>query len=238
MRPGNGLAAPAEAGDGPPPVVLPEYYHPAGRQGRLRGGPRAPGPARPPPRPRPGRDLRLRGPAAPDAAPTRPRRNPETGSGSAVPGPDRGQLCPGLLRPVSYAYTTACTRSRSPSFARTFPTCVFTVVSLTTSSAAISAFDSPRATCASTSRSRSVSVSSPGGGASSRTAGSRDANRSSSRRVTLGATIASPAATIRIACTRSSGGESFSRNPLAPARTASITYSSRSNVVRISTFGS
>src|SRR5690606_17141660 len=90
MRPGNGLAAPAEAGDGPPPVVLPEYYHPAGRQGRLRGGPRAPGPARPPPRPRPGRDLRLRGPAAPDAAPdttpAQPRNRVRVGRAGAVPG--------------------------------------------------------------------------------------------------------------------------------------------------------
>ena len=50
-----------------------------------------------------------------------------------------------------------------------------------------------------------------------------------------GASRASPAATTRTAATRSSRGRSLSRNPLAPARRASNTYSSRSKVVRIST---
>ena len=56
-----------------------------------------------------------------------------------------------------------------------------------------------------------------------------------SRRVTLGASSASPAATVRIALSSSSSGRLFSAKPLAPARSASKTYSSRSNVVRIST---
>ena len=61
------------------------------------------------------------------------------------------------------------------------------------------------------------------------------ANSSIRRRVTDGASSASPAATTRTAATSSSEGRSFSRNPLAPARSASYTYSSRSNVVRMST---
>ena len=46
-----------------------------------------------------------------------------------------------------------------------------------------------------------------------------------------GAITASPACTVRIAASISSGGASFRRNPLAPARIASSTYSSRSKVV-------
>ena len=53
--------------------------------------------------------------------------------------------------------TTACTRSRTPSFASIRATCVLTVVSPTTSSAAISTLASPRAIERSTSCSRSVS---------------------------------------------------------------------------------
>ncbi len=109
-----------------------------------------------------------------------------------------------------------------------------TVVSLTNSSAAISAFDSPRATSFSTSSSRSVSAFSACGGASS-PEGSLVAYMSSSRRVIDGASIAAPSATTRIACTSSSAGTSFSRKPLAPARSASTTYSSRSKVVSTST---
>ena len=60
-------------------------------------------------------------------------------------------------------------------------------------------------------------------------------NCSISRRVTFGASSASPSATTRTAASSSSGSVSFSRNPLAPARSASNTYSSRSNVVRMST---
>ena len=40
------------------------------------------------------------------------------------------------------------------------------------------------------------------------------------RRVVAGPRSASPRATTRMACTRSSGVESLSRNPLAPARSA------------------
>jgi hypothetical protein len=60
--------------------------------------------------------------------------------------------------------------------------------------------------------------------------------RSSSRRVTLGETTASPLATERSADTRWSGGVSLSRNPLAPLRSADSAYSSRSKVVITSTF--
>ena len=56
-----------------------------------------------------------------------------------------------------------------------------------------------------------------------------------SRRVTLGESSASPAATARTARSSSAGSVSFTRNPLAPARSASNTYSSSSNVVRITT---
>jgi hypothetical protein len=127
------------------------------------------------------------------------------------------------------------TRSRSPNLVSTCPTCVLTVVSLTNSSAAISALDRPRATSFSTSTSRSVSACS-GCGTDSSPDGSRPAYLSSSRRVMLGASIASPAATTRIACTSSAAGASLSRKPLAPARSASTTYSSRSKVVSTSTF--
>ena len=53
------------------------------------------------------------------------------------------------------------------------------------------------------------------------------------RRVTLGASSASPAATTRMAVSRSAGSVSLSRKPLAPARSAAKTYSSRSKVVRM-----
>ena len=48
---------------------------------------------------------------------------------------------------------------------------------------------------------------------------------------------ASPRCTVRMAASISSGGASLSRNPLAPARIADSTYSSRSNVVRTITRG-
>ena len=65
--------------------------------------------------------------------------------------------------------------------------------------------------------------------------GSLSAYSSSSRRVTRGETTASPRATVRMAPTSSAGGTSLSRKPLAPARSALKAYSSRSNVVRMST---
>ena len=55
------------------------------------------------------------------------------------------------------------------------------------------------------------------------------------RRVTDGASSASPAATTRTASTSCSGGAFLSRKPLAPACSASKTYSSRSKVVRMTT---
>ena len=107
-------------------------------------------------------------------------------------------------------------------------TWVFTVVSLMKSSRPISAFDRPRARRRNTSSSRSVSSPSSGG-ASWR--GMR-VKRAITRLVTLGERSASPAATVRIAARSCSGGSSLRTNPLAPARSASYTYSSRSNVVR------
>ena len=90
--------------------------------------------------------------------------------------------------------------------------------SLTNSAVAISALDSPRATWRSTSVSRSVSPSSDG----DRRRGVAAAENSSiSRRVTDGANNEPPSATTRIAVISRSSGASLSRNPLAPARSAS-----------------
>ena len=63
-------------------------------------------------------------------------------------------------------------------------------------------------------------------------------NSSITRRVTAGASSASPLATARIPATSCSGGTSLSRNPLAPARRASYRYSSMSKVVSMTTFDS
>lgn len=52
-----------------------------------------------------------------------------------------------------------------------------------------------------------------------------------------GATTASPLSTARIAASSSLGGTSLSMKPLAPAFSAEKAYSSRSKVVRMSTFG-
>ena len=65
----------------------------------------------------------------------------------------------------------------------------------------------------------------------------RSVNSSIRRRVMVGASSASPAAIIRTAAVNWAAGVSLSRNPLAPALNASKTYSSRSKVVRMSTFG-
>jgi hypothetical protein len=134
---------------------------------------------------------------------------------------------------------TACTRSRRPNFISTRPTCVFTVAWPTISASPISALLRPRPMRVSTSRSRGVSRSRPGSGGpapSPPPVGGRRAKSSTSRRVMDGASSASPAATTRMAARRSAGGVSFRRNPLAPARRAANTYSSRSKVVRITTF--
>ena len=60
-------------------------------------------------------------------------------------------------------------------------------------------------------------------------------NVSTRRRITDGWMSASPAATTRMAAAMSSGSASLSRKPLAPAESASYTYSSMSNVVSTST---
>ena len=56
------------------------------------------------------------------------------------------ERAPGSMIPHSYAKTTTCTRSRSPSFERIRATWVLTVPSLTNAISAISAFDRPWAT--------------------------------------------------------------------------------------------
>ena len=125
------------------------------------------------------------------------------------------------MSPVSYAKTTAWTRSRRSSFIRIRATCVFTVVSLTKRSLAISAFDSPRAMKPSTSSSRAVSSASFGDGWIAIVLGGRRMNSSITRFVIAGESSASPEATTWIAEISCSGGVSLSMNPLAPARSAS-----------------
>ncbi len=97
-------------------------------------------------------------------------------------------------------------------------TCVLAVSGLTNSRPAISSLDRPAATRPSTSRSRSVSLSSIRPSVRGRSG--RLARSVISRRVTLGASSASPRATTRTAWIRSSGSASLSRNPLAPDRMA------------------
>ena len=112
------------------------------------------------------------------------------------------------------------------------PMCDFTVRSLTHKSPAISLFVRPRAIITSTSDSRDVSRSSPSD--SVRGCARRRASR---RGVTRGSSHDPPEAVVRIAVTRSSAGESLSRNPAAPASIAPHRTSSSSNVVSISTGG-
>ncbi len=85
----------------------------------------------------------------------------------------------------------------------------------------ISALDRPRAISRSTSVSRWVSALS-GRGTGTLWRG-RLAKSAISRRVTEGASSASPPATTCTACTSSAAVASLSRNPLAPARSASYT---------------
>ena len=72
-------------------------------------------------------------------------------------GAERPRLPPGTTNPVSYAVTTNWARSRARSLANSRATCVFAVSGESTNRSAISAFDNPRPTSASTSRSRGVS---------------------------------------------------------------------------------
>src|SRR6266536_3378557 len=104
--------------------------------------------------------------------------------------PWRSPRSPGCTRPASYATITAWTLSRSPSLSRMCPMYVFTVLSPRNSVPAISAFERPRAINLKTWVSRSVSRSSlcPEAFAGRR----RVANSSTSRRVMLGASSASP----------------------------------------------
>ena len=92
------------------------------------------------------------------------------------------------------------------------------------SRSAISRLDRPLATWMRTSVSLGVRSGKAGRGLSA----GRRANSTISLRVTEGASSASPRATVAIPEISVSGGESLSRNPLAPARSASKTYSSRS----------
>ncbi len=140
-------------------------------------------------------------------------------------------VLPTPTSPVSYASTTACTRSRSWSLVKIRATCVFTVASLSVSSAASSALLRPRAIRPSTSSSRGVST--DRSALTSAGAAWCPAYRSTSRRVMDGASSASPDRTSRTAAIRCSGETSLSRNPLAPAASAAYTYWSRSNVVKM-----
>jgi hypothetical protein len=128
---------------------------------------------------------------------------------------------------------TSWARSRAPSRPMMRLTCVFTVSGLRCSTSAISALLRPRATRVSTSRSRADSspscsaMASPVAGAAS---GSRRA-RAMIRAVGPGESSASPAATVRIPSSSSAGRVSLTRKPLAPARSAAMTWSSVSYVV-------
>ncbi|CAM5728546.1 hypothetical protein STENM223S_06107 [Streptomyces tendae] len=105
------------------------------------------------------------------------------------------------------------------------------------SRSATAALESPWPRQDSTSRSRRVrSRSTAGSAAGSRTGFA--ANSAISRRVTAGATMPSPPATVRTAVSRSLASVFFSRNPAAPARSAPKTYSSRSKVVSTRTSAS
>src|SRR5215475_15713382 len=111
---------------------------------------------------------------------------------------------------------TRWTRSRAFSLASRWLTWVLVVAALIESLSAISVLDRPVAMSASTSRSRVVMAAmavgawvAGAGGAGRRT------NSATSRRVTLGASSASPAATTLIAAIRSAGWVLLSRKPLA-----------------------
>src|SRR5580704_11006672 len=104
-------------------------------------------------------------------------------------------------------------------------------------SAAISALDRPEPTSVSTSRSLTVSSARSLRSGAPSVGGRCGRKRPIRRRVVEGATTESPLCTLRMAYSSSSGGADLSRNPLAPARSASKAYSSRSKVVRMRTRG-
>lgn len=110
---------------------------------------------------------------------------------------------------------------------------VFTVWSVMVSRAAMSALDRPWAMRTRTSASRAVSPS------TERTGGALTRCRVSSAislPVISGASSGGPPATTRTAWSSPGKVASLSRKPLAPAVSASYTYSSSPNVVRISAF--
>ena len=130
----------------------------------------------------------------------------------------RAAQAPGRTRPVSYATMTSCTRSRRPSLVMARATWVFAVSGLMNSRPAISSLDSPAGD-------ERHHLALPLGQAASRpsaspaTAGCVE-NRVTTRRVTLGDSSASPAATTRTARRSSSGSTSLVRTrwrrPAAP----------------------
>src|SRR5579863_2856782 len=111
-------------------------------------------------------------------------------------------------------------------------TWVLAVEGLSTMASAISSLDRPCATRATTSRSLLVRVSIP---AAATASGGRATNSPIRRRVTTGDSSASPCMTTCSACSRSAGSVSFSRKPLAPARSARKMYSSSPKLVRMTT---
>lgn len=111
----------------------------------------------------------------------------------------------------------------------------FTVASARYRVAAISVLDRPRPTWTSTSRSRALSRLNRSSRSAPLPSGMCGRKFSSRRRVMRGDTTASPAATLRIAVSNSSGLVFFSRKPEAPAWSPAKAYSSRSKVVRMST---
>ena len=144
------------------------------------------------------------------------RVRPGEGQGRPRRHPAEDRLLSPPASPCSCANTTICTRSRRSSLRRMLPTWVFTVDSLTKIDSAISVFDRPRATAASTSRSLSVSVVVP----RRQRRRARNSPDSSVLR-SSGASTALPACTVRIASASIAGVASLSRNPLAPWRIAS-----------------
>ena len=143
---------------------------------------------------------------------------------------------PGRTTPDSYPKITAWTRSRTSSLRSTAMTCVFTVASLTKSRAPISRFEQPR-------HEQAEAPPAPAGTASASRqpqpgpAPGYRAKRSTTARVTAGSSRPSPRAIVCTAAISSSGTASLRRKPLAPARSAPKTYSSRSNVVSTRTRG-
>ena len=146
-------------------------------------------------------------------------------------------------RPASWTQIAICTRLVTWSLSKSRDTCAFTVGTDRYSSPAISALLSPRPTASATSCSRSVSSASRASASAARAAAALAVSSGSSRsrrirvRVTEGDSIGSSSTTLRIASTICGGGVSLSRNPSAPAASASTTCSSASNVVSTITRG-